>query len=129
MKPTIPSLVALAALTAACAPVPREPAPVAGLSTAHQCFFTRMIYGYNEAPDGPAGDRLYITTGPHERWLFETYGSCPELDWSHRIALDTRADISLCTGDTATLIVPTGLGAGVPQRCTVRLLGKMIEPR
>jgi hypothetical protein len=124
----IASCLAAAALAVACVPVEREPVAVAGLSTDRHCFFTRTIDGYNDAPDGPMGDRLYITTGPRDRWLFETYGICPQLDWSHQIALDTRSDISLCTGDTATLLVPRGPGSR-PERCTVRLLGKVIEPR
>jgi hypothetical protein len=128
MNRSAPSL-AVAALCAACAPVDYEPVPVAGLSTERQCFFTRTIDGYNEAPDGPTGDRLYITTGPRERWLFETFGACPELDWSFQIALDTRAQTTVCTGDTATLLVPRGIGGGPADRCTVRLLGKMLEPR
>jgi hypothetical protein len=120
--------IALAALAAACAPVEQEPAaPVAGLSTERQCFFARQINGYSEAPDGPRGERLYVDTGPNDRWLFETFASCPELDWAHAIALDTRAMSSVCTGDTATLIVPTA--GRTPDRCSVTLLGKMAETR
>lgn len=126
---TIPRLAAIAAAAcASCAPVEEEPTTVAGLSTERQCFFTSQINGYSEAPDGPRGERLYVTTGPNDRWLFETFGACPELDWAHRIAIDTRPVSTLCNGDTANLIVPEGLG-GRPDRCSVRMLGKMQDPR
>lgn len=118
--------IAVAALAcAACTPVEGEPEPIAGLSTERQCFFTSQINGYGDAPGG-AGERLYVNTGPNDRWLFETFGPCTELDWAFRIALDTGPSSSLCTGDTATLIVPRSL-AGRPDRCSVRLLGKMTE--
>jgi len=109
-----------------CAPIEEQAEPIAGLSTDRQCFFSRQINGYGDAPDGPRGDRIYISTGVRERFLLETFGSCPELDWSHAIALDTRGPSSLCTGDTATLLVPRGLDRR-PDRCTVRVLGRMID--
>lgn len=109
-----------------CAPIEEQAEPIAGLSTDRQCFFSRQINGYGDAPDGRRGDRIYISTGVRERFLLETFGSCPELDWSHAIALDTRGPSSLCTGDTATLIVPRGLDRR-PDRCTVRVLGRMID--
>lgn|SRR5690606_32137725 len=121
-------LAALATACASCAPVEEPAEPIAGLSTDRQCFFTRQINGYSDAPDGPRGDRIYISTGPNDRWLFETFGTCFELDWTNAIALDTRGPSNLCTGDTATLIVPRGLDR-TPDRCTVRLLGKMAETR
>lgn len=113
---------------AACAPVEQPAEPIAGLSTERQCFFSRQVNGYADAPDGPRGDRIYITTGPNDRWLVETFGACPELDWTYAIGLDTRGPSSLCTGDTATLIVPRGIDR-TPDRCTVTVLGKMAERR
>lgn len=123
------SAMATAAACASCAPVEAEPlAAAAGLSTERQCFFVRQVNGYGQAPDGPRGrERLYVDTGPNDRWLMEAFASCPELDWSQRIALDTRALSSLCTGDTATVLIPDTLGGRV-NRCSVRLLGKVLEP-
>ena len=122
------ALIAAFATLAACAPIEEEPETIAGLSTERQCFFSRQINGYGDAPDGRRGDRIYVSTGPNDRWLLETFGSCPKLDWSHAIALDTRGPSSLCTGDTATLIVPRGLDRR-PDRCTATVLGKMTEAR
>lgn len=110
-----------------CVQADGEPAePVAGLSSEQACFFSRQINGYAEAPDGPGGDRLYVKTGARERFLLETWGPCPDLDWSFRIGIDTRFSGSLCTGDTATVFVPSTVD-GVPTRCSARILGKVTE--
>lgn len=131
MPRSILSFTAIAAAVAcsSCAPVEEEvAAATAGLSTERQCFFVSQINGYGEAPDGPRGsERLYIDTGPNDRWLFEAFGSCPELDWSQRIALDTQALSSVCTGSTATVLVPA-TPSGRLDRCPVRLLGKVAQP-
>lgn len=131
MKSVLSLLAAASALAAvSCAPVDRGPEePIAGLSPERACFFTSQINGYSEAPDGPSGgDRLYVTVGVRDRYLLETYGPCPELDWAFQIAIDTRMQTSLCSGDIATVIVPRGIG-GAPDRCTARVLGKMIDTR
>lgn len=118
---------ALLALAGCSSSEPPEVEPLAGLSTERSCFFTRSINGYNEAPSGPrGGERLWVHTGVNERFLIETYGPCPDLDWSFSIALDTRAQTSLCTGDIATVVVPRTIG-GVPDRCTARVLGRMSQ--
>lgn len=124
-------LVAVVMGLAACAPMEApEPdeydATLANIDTSRACFFTREINGYSNAPDGPRGrERLYVQTGVREEWLLETVGSCPELDFSHQIALDTRSRISVCTGDLETLLIPDGFGDRV-DRCQVRVLGRVI---
>src|SRR5690606_4875250 len=77
-----PAVLVLAGAVAcvSCAPIEEQAEPIAGLSTDRQCFFSRQINGYGDAPDGPRGDRIYISTGVRERFLLETFGSCPELD-------------------------------------------------
>ena len=125
-------LLAVAAVLAgaACAPVERGPEePIAGLSTERACFFTSQINGYSEAPDGPRGEeRLYVRTGVNDRYLLETFGSCPELDWAMEIGIDNRMQTSLCTGDVTTVVVPRKPGGGT-DRCTARVLGRMIDDR
>lgn len=125
----IAAAIAASAALSACAQTAEEPRTAApGLSTDRQCFFARQINGYSEAPDGPSGaNRLYVRTGASDRWLLETYGPCPDLDWSFRVAIDTRfAGSSLCTEDTATVLVPRGI-SGPPDRCTARVLGRVAE--
>lgn len=103
---------------------PAEPAPV--LSSERACFSSSQINGYSKAPDGPDGDRLYVRTGASERFLLETWGPCPDLDWTFRIAIDSRFTGNLCTGDTATVFVPS-TASGVTTRCTARVLGKVAD--
>ena len=120
--------IAASLLVAGCAPSSSEPEPVLAVSPERQCFFTRQINGYAEAPDGPNGnERLTVDTGGNERFLLEAQGVCPDLDWSRSIGIDTRfSGTSLCSGDTTRLVVPDSV-AGFPDRCTVRVLGKVIE--
>ena len=124
------ALAALGAATAACAPVEddggmADAAPV--LSSERQCFFTRQINGYGEAPEGPDGEeRIYVRTGVNDRWLLEPIGVCPEIDFALRIGLDTRTMTSLCTDEITTLLVPSTI-PGEVDRCRVRVLGKVIE--
>jgi hypothetical protein len=119
--------VPLAMILSACAPVEDETrsTTTAAVSEGEQCFFTRQIDGYAEAPDGPDGEeRVYVTTGVNDRWLFETFANCPSLDFSQRIALDTSGLSSICTGDPATLLVPSAIPDQF-DRCPVTLLGKV----
>ena len=130
MSPVFPAVAALAAAAACagCAPVEDEAALPANVSAERQCFIVSRISGYGEAPDGPGGtERLYVEVGASERWLLETFGACPELDWTYRIALDPRPYTSLCTGRTAEVLVPAAQ-AGRVDRCTARVLGKVTEP-
>ena len=132
MTRAVPILAAALVLAcAACAAVPDEAADLpANISTAHQCFFVRQINGYGEAPDGPNGrDRLYVKTGVNDRWLLEPFAGCPSLDWANKIALDTRGFTTLCTGETAELLVPSGISGHGVDRCTARVLGKVSVPR
>ena len=102
----------------------------ADISTAHQCFFVSQINGYSEAPDGPNGrDRLYVTTGVNDRWLLEPFAGCPNLNWANNIALNTRSFTTLCTGETAELLVPSGISTQGVDRCTARVLGKVSVAR
>ncbi len=133
-KPAIArgALVAAALGLAACAPMEAPEADeydatLANIDTSRACFFTREINGYSNAPDGPRGrERLYVRTGVREEWLLETVGSCPELDFSHQIALDTRGRTSVCTGYMETLLVPDSFGDRI-DRCQVRVLGRVIQ--
>ncbi|WAT17651.1 DUF6491 family protein [Aurantiacibacter sp. MUD11] len=103
-----------------------EPEPIANLSTERECFFVSQVNGYNEAPDGPRGDRLYVRTGVRDRFLLETLGTCPDLDWSWQIGIDPNHQSAVCTGDVVDLVIPRTAG-GRPDRCSARVLGKMIE--
>ena len=118
---------------AACAPMDEAgtqgyDATLANVDTTRACFFEREVNGYANAPEGPGGrDRLYISTGIDERWLLETWGPCPELDFSLAVQLDVRGAGNICTGESHTLVVPSSIGGGA-ERCEVRVLGRVMEP-
>lgn len=135
MSHPIQNLAAVATLAlavVACAPVDNpEPdqydATLANLDTSRACFFTREVNGYSNAPESSAGrERIYIDTGVNEQWLLETLGTCPELDFSQQVALDTRSATSVCTGNLENLLVPS-VTPGEVDRCAVRVLGRVIE--
>ncbi len=117
-----------AILLAACAQVEDQPQTSASFDTGRQCFFSNTINGYADAPDGPNGEeRLTVSTGPRNDWLFEVIGPCIELDFAHQIAFDLRTRSSICTGDRETLLVPSDIGSRGVERCDVRMLGKLVE--
>ena len=113
----------------ACAPVAgpeadEYDAALANLDTERSCFFTRQIEGYSNAPESSSrNERIYLDAGPNDRWLLETAGVCPDLDFSLRVALDVRGTGSVCTGDFETLLVPSRISGSV-ERCPVRVLGR-----
>lgn len=116
-----------AAAVASCAPIDKEPISYAGIDQSRQCFFISSINGYSDAPDGPNGEeRLIVSTGPNDDWLFQVWGPCHELDFAEQIAFDPRTRSSICTGNTETLLVPTSISSQ-PDRCQVRLLGKVTD--
>ncbi len=114
-------------LLAACTQADQEPRAMAGLDTSRQCFFTSSINGFNNAPDGPnREERLTVSTGPRDDWLFEVIGPCIELDFAEDIAFAPRTRPSLCTGDRETLLVPSTMSSRGFERCQVRLLGRLL---
>lgn len=127
MKTRLLPLAVLGVAIAGCTPMDEEPMTYAGVDSSRQCFFTDRINGYGDAPDGPNGEeRLIVSTGPNDDWLFEVRGACPDLDFAQQIAFDTRSRISICTGNTETLLVPSTI-RGDFDRCQVRLLGKVTD--
>ena len=116
----------------ACAPtdaaaVDEYDAVLANLDTQRACFTTREIQGYSNAPESSSrAERIYLDTGMNERFLLETTGPCPELDFGLRLALDVRGTGSVCTGDWENLLVPSSF-RGEVERCPVRVLGRVIE--
>lgn len=133
MNNPIACLTALAGATvlASCAPVP-EPASaqgdtaeetLAGLDTSNQCFFMRNADRYSEAPDAPNGnERIFVKTRANERFVLETLSNCRDIDFAYEVALDNRFGSNLCTGDTASLLVPSPSGT---DSCMVRVIGRI----
>jgi len=91
------------------------------------CFHLSQVSGFNDAPDTERGtDRIYVHAGPGDTYLFETFGSCPDLNWSETIAFDQNGPGRICRGIDVDLLVPTSIGM---QRCPVRMITKVPDVR
>ena len=115
------SLLALAtiALTASCTQVePRRHAAAAPDGPARQCFFLSQVSGYSHA----GRNRILVSTGPRDRYLFETLGNCPDLNYGEALAFDPAGPGTICRGIDVDLIVPTTIG---PRRCAVGMIRKL----
>ncbi len=115
---------AAVAMLAGCAPYEEDPAySAASAEDGRDCFFLSQVNGFNDAPEGPNGeDRIYVSTGPSETYLFETFGACPDLNYSETIAFDQNGPGTICRGIDVDLIVPTSIG---PRRCPVSMIRKL----
>ena len=118
-------------LLGACAPIARPIVEnTAGEEVVREkgkeCFFVRQITGYRNAPDSADGAaRIYVDVGASDTYLFETFGSCPDLNWAQGIGFDVAGTSRICDGIDVDLIVPgTFIG---PRRCPVRLVRKLAE--
>lgn len=90
-----------------------------------ECFYMSQVSGFNDAPDGATGsDRIYVHAGPDDTYLFETFGSCPDLNFSETIAFDQNGPGRICRGIDVDLLVPTAIGL---QRCPVAMISKVEE--
>ncbi|WP_309603993.1 tRNA (5-methylaminomethyl-2-thiouridine)(34)-methyltransferase MnmD [Phenylobacterium sp.] len=82
------------------------------------CFWTRSADGF-----AAQGDRVVnVRVGVNDVYRFEMMGSCPDIDWSDRIALVSRSGSTICTGMDAEIVTRTAIG---PQRCPVRSTRKL----
>ena len=94
---------------------------VASAGAGNDCFWLSQVSGFTDAGD----DRIYVHTGPSEVYLFETFGTCPDLDFTEKLALKQRSPGMICRGFDVDLIVPSAIGT---QRCPVRMIQKVAEP-
>lgn len=91
-------------------------APVA--EGGQECFFRSQVSGFNSA--GPR--HIIVHTGPGERYEFETFGPCPDLDFSEAIGFEQVGPGMICSGLDVNLIVPSVIG---PQKCPIRMIRKL----
>lgn len=115
------------ALLSACASYdqPESSSASTAAASGRQCFWLSQVSGFNDAPDDRVGsDRIYVHTGPSQTYLFETFGPCPDLNFSETIGFDQNGPGQICNGIDVDLLVP-GPGGGPPQRCAVRMIRKL----
>jgi hypothetical protein len=85
---------------------------------ARQCFWANRVNNFAAADE----NTLNVRVGMKDVYQFEMLGRCPDIDWSHRIAILSRGSNSICTGLDAEIIAPSPIG---PQRCAVRTVRKL----
>lgn len=83
-----------------------------------QCFFASNVTNYSAVDDKTVNVRV----GVKDVYELKLFSRCPDIDWSHKIALVSRGGSSICDGFDATIIVDSTLG---PQRCTVDKVRKL----
>lgn len=117
---------------ASCAPVEEADDLAAAESSANlalaeegeDCFFSRNVTGFSEAPDGPSGAERIFVEAAGDTYLFETI-ACPALNYSFRLGFDPAGIGQICRGFDVDLIVPDPtFGA---QRCPVRMVRKVLN--
>lgn len=84
------------------------------------CFWPSQVNGFSDA----GRDHVYVHTGVRDVYLFEIFGTCPDLDFAQTLALKTRSPGTICRGLDVDLIVPGPIG---PQRCPVRMIRKLSD--
>jgi len=83
-----------------------------------QCFWANQVNNF-----AAEGDRVVnVRVGVKDIYRLEIFGTCPEIDWTQKIAIVSRGGSTICSGLDADLVVPSSIG---PQRCTVRNVRKL----
>ena len=87
-----------------CAPQPTaRSAAAAGPQTARSCFYASEVNSFTGTKDR----NVDVRVGANRYYRLELGAGCPNVDWSTRIALRTRAGSSfICEGFDAELIAP-----------------------
>lgn len=91
-------------------------------SEGRQCFWAGSVNGFRDAP---GDDQIYIDVGANETFLFQTFGSCPDLDFTEALALESRPSNFICDARDVDLIIPDPVAG--PRQCPVRMIRKL-EP-
>jgi hypothetical protein len=84
-----------------------------------QCFLPRQVSGYHPLDD----DTVDVEIGSRIVYRLELFGTCPDVDWSHRIGIRATHGASwVCQDHQAELLVPGPMGVDRCQVTSVRRL-------
>lgn len=101
---------------AAAGAAPSKDVPLSG----RECLYLDRVNGFN--PGGP--NRIYVEGSGRDVYEFETTEVCPNLNFSLRVALQSRGgDSVVCKGQDVDLVVREN--SGEPRRCVVRMVRKL----
>jgi Family of unknown function (DUF6491) len=122
LRLTLSGIIAASAmLLSGCANSGSPASPQAASDRASQdCFFLSQVSGFTDA----GRDKINVSVGPRRTYEFQTFGSCPQLDYSNAIAFDQKGPGTICRSMDVDLIVPTSIG---PQRCPVSMIRRLPE--
>ena len=110
----------LAVFVAACAQQAGD-GPARAASSGRECFRAADVNGFT--PRGP--DSVDVQVGANRYFRLGLQGPCPNIDWSHRVALRTLGGGSwICQGNDAEIIVPD---AGFADRCLVQSVRRLSD--
>ena len=96
--------------------------PAATASPSRDCFNVDSVSGFQADDD----DAIYVTVGASRTYQLEVLGSCPNVDWTQRVGLQTRGSSIVCTGMDVDLVVPQD-GMGPPLRCAVKAVRRLTD--
>ena len=94
--------------------------PQAVAAPERECFNADTVSGFSAYDD----DSLYVRVSRKKVYELQILGACPNVDWTQRIGLETRAGSFVCVGSDVDLIVPQD-GMGGPIRCAVRAVRRL----
>jgi hypothetical protein len=123
MKISLLAMTGGVAVLAACAPAADPPKEARATSARGECFWPNQVSGFNNVRNKEIGsDRILVSVGVNQRYLFETFGSCPDLNYAENIGFDQHGSGQICRGVDVTLIVPGPAGT---RRCPVRMIREL----
>jgi hypothetical protein len=113
---------ALIAFLPACAADTGEPGTTtaAAQRSGRQCFRPQDVNGFNPQGD----DVVYLRVGANDIYRAEILGTCPDIDFSHRVAIRSHGTNWICQGLDAEFFVPGPLGV---DRCPITSLRKLSD--
>lgn len=117
---TLPALALVAAAVVSGCTGEERPAQASSASEDRSCFWPSQVSGFTDA----GREQVYVQTGPNDVYLFQIFGTCPDLNFTETLALKTRGTGMVCSGLDVDLIVPSTIG---PQRCPVRMIRKLSD--
>lgn len=99
-----------------------NPPPAGASQSNRQCFLASNVNNFNGNPDGTVD----IQVGVNQYYRLTTDGSCPNIDWKNRVAIQTTTGGDfVCGGFDARFIVPeAGIG---PQTCNITAIAPLTK--
>jgi hypothetical protein len=94
--------------------------PTLAAAPARSCFWIRGIENFT-APDDQT---VYVRVAGRNIYELKLFAPCPDVTWSHRLALRSRSSSFVCEGSATTLEIYTRSVAG-RQRCPVASVRKL----